>query len=94
MLHYGQDLLINQALQYCPSRTDLELDVVGLSEDGSEALNYIVDQSKVNVAGYREMAYADLKLAICEALKALGTGEMTPTEAGEYVEAASQAQAR
>ena len=40
------------------------------------------------------MAYADLKLAICEALKALGTGEMTPAEAGEYVEAASQAQAR
>ena len=40
------------------------------------------------------MAYADLKQAICDALTALGTGEMTPAEAGEYVEAASQAQAR
>ncbi len=94
MLHNGQDVLINQSLQYCPSRTDLELDVVGLSEDGSEALNYIVEQSKTNIAGYREMAYADLKQAICDALKALGTGEMTPEEAGAYVQAASEAQVR
>ena len=40
------------------------------------------------------MAYADHKQAICEALKALGTGEMTPEEAGAYVQAASEAQAR
>lgn len=94
MLHYGQDILINKALQYFPSRTDLVLDVAGLSEDGAESLNYIIDQSKTNIAGYREMAYADLKQAICEALKALGTGEMTPEEAGAYVQAASEAQAR
>ena len=94
MLHYGQDILINKALQYFPSRTDLVLDVAGLSEDGTESLNYIIDQSKTNIAGYREMAYADLKQAICEALKALGTGEMTPEEAGAYVQAASEAQAR
>lgn len=94
MLHYGQDILINKALQYCPSRTDLELNVEGLSEDGTEALNFIVEQSKTNIAGYREMAYADLKQAICEALKALGTGEMTPEEAGAYVQVASEAQAR
>ena len=94
MLHYGQDILINKALQYFPSRTDLVLDVAGLSEDGTESLNYIIDQSKTNIAGYREMAYADLKQAICEALKALGTGEMTPEEAGAYVQAASETQAR
>ena len=94
MLHYGQDVLIKQSLQYCPSRTDLELNVEGLSEDGTEALNYIVEQSKTNIAGYREMAYADLKQAICDVLKALGTGEMTPEEAAAYVQTASEAQAR
>lgn len=94
MLHRGQDILINEGLQYCPSRTDLELNVVGLGEDGAQALDYIVEQSQVNIAGYREMAYADLKQAISEALKAMATNEMTPAEAGQYVEAASQAQAR
>lgn len=94
LLHNGQDVLINEALQYCPSRTDLVLDVVGLSEDGAEALDFIVDQSQTNIQGYREMAYADLKQGISEALVALATGEMTPVEAGEAIEAASQAQAR
>lgn len=94
MLHEGQDLLINEGLQYCPSRTDLELNVTGLSEDGADSLSFIVEQSQTNIAGYREMAYADLKQAICDTLKALATGEMTPAEAGEAVEAASQAQAR
>lgn len=93
MLHYGQDVLINEGMQYCPSRTDLDLNVVGLGENGSEVLDYIVEQSQTNIAGYREMAYADLKQAIREALKALATGEMTPAEAGAYVETASQAQA-
>ena len=83
MLHEGQDILINEGLQYCPSRTDLELNVTGLSEDGQEALDYILAQADGNIAGYREMAYADLKQAICDALTALGTGEMTPAEAGE-----------
>lgn len=54
----------------------------------------MLEQAATNTAGYREMAYADLKLAICEALKALGTGEMTAEQAGAHCEAASQAQAR
>ena len=94
MVHRGQDILINQGLQYMPSRTTLELNVEGLSEDGTASLEYIVAQSVDNVAGYREMAYADLKQAICDALTALATGEITPEEAGAQVEAASQAQAR
>ncbi len=70
------------------------MNVTGLSEDGADSLNFIVEQSQTNIAGYREMTYADLKQAICDTLKALATGEMTPAEAGEAVEAASQAQAR
>ncbi len=94
MLHRGQDILINQGLQYMPSRKDLVLDVQGLSEDGAASLDYIVEQSVTNIAGYREMAYADLKQVICDQLKALATGEATPAEAAEAIEAASQAQAR
>lgn len=94
MLHRGQDILINQGLQYMPSRKDLVLNVEGLSEDGADSLAYIVDQSVSNIAGYREMAYADLKQVICDQLKALATGETTPTDAAAAIEAASQAQAR
>lgn len=94
LLHEGQDYLINERLYYFPSRTDLELNVKGLNEDGTAAVEYMLEQAATNTAGYREMAYADLKLAICEALKALGTGEMTAEQAGAHCEAASQAQAR
>lgn len=94
LLHEGQDYLINERLYYFPSRTDLELAVKGLSEDGTACVNYMLEQAASNTAGYREMAYPELKLAICEALKALGTGEMTAAQAGEHCEAASQAQAR
>lgn len=94
MLHRGQDILINQGLQYMPSRKDLVLNVEGLSEDGAASLAYIVDQSVTNIAGYREMAYADLKQVICDQLKALATGETTPADAAAAIEAASQAQAR
>lgn len=94
MLHRGQDILINQGLQYMPSRKDLVLNVEGLSEDGSASLAYIVEQSVSNIAGYREMAYADLKQVICDQLKALATGETTPADAAAAIETASQAQAR
>jgi ABC-type glycerol-3-phosphate transport system substrate-binding protein len=94
MLHEGQDILINEGMQYNPSRTDFVLNVEGLSADGTEALDYIIEQSKTNIAGYREMPYAELKLAISEALAALATNEMTPDDAAKYVEDASQAQKR
>lgn len=94
MLHEGQNILINEGLQYNPSRTDFELNIEGLSEDGTDVLNYIIEQSKTNIAGYREMPYADLKLAISEALAALATNEMTPEDAAQHVEDASQAQKR
>lgn len=94
MLHEGQDVLINKYLQYCPSRTDLALNVNGLSEDGTKSLTYILDQAKTNVAGYREMPYAELKQTICDELKVLALGSSTPEEAGQKVEEASKAQIR
>lgn len=94
MLHDGQDILINQFLYYLPSRTDMELDVEGMSEDGMKNLNYIVEQSKSNVAGYRENPYPELKQSICDNLKALALEEITPEQAGEAIESASKVQER
>lgn len=94
MLHDGQDFLINDKLQYCPSRTDLQLNVKGLSQNGTDCLNFIVEQSKSNVGGYREMPYADLKQAITDNLSTLALGDETPEEAAKVVQAASEAQAR
>jgi ABC-type glycerol-3-phosphate transport system substrate-binding protein len=94
MLHDGQDYLINQKLQYCPSRTDLELNVNGLSDNGKDCLNFIVKQSESNVGGYREMPYADLKQAITDNLSTLALGDETPEEAASIIQSASEAQER
>ncbi|MDY4670029.1 MAG: ABC transporter substrate-binding protein [Oliverpabstia sp.] len=94
MLHEGQDILINKYLSYCPSRTDLELQVEGISENGAEVLDYIVEQANTNLAGYREMAYAELKQVISDNLSALALGDVTPEEAAEAIEAASVIQER
>ena len=89
MLHDGQDILVNQYFLYCPSRSDLKLDVQGMSEDGLKNLNYIQKQAETNVAGYREMAYAELKQSITDTLISLDLNEVTPKEAAETVETAS-----
>jgi len=94
MLHEGQDILVNKYFYYCPSRTDLELNVEGMNEDGMENLNYILEQVENNLGGYREIAYADLKQSIADNLKALALVEITPEKAGEIIEAASQLQKR
>lgn len=94
MIHDGQDSLINKYFSYCPSRVDLELNVEGMNEDGAENLDFIVEQSKNNIGGYREMAYADLKQTIADTLTSLALGDITPQQAAEQVEAASAAQAR
>ena len=94
MLHEGADFLINGHLQYMPARNDMELNVEGLNENGAENLEYCVEQGKDNVGGYREMAYAELKETIINELTALALGDVTPEEAAETIEAASQAQER
>ena len=94
MLHEGADFLINGHLQYMPARNDMELNVEGLNENGAENLEYCVEQGKDNVGGYREMAYAELKETISNELTELALGDVTPEEAAETIEAASQAQER
>ena len=94
MLHEGADFLINCHLQYMPARNDMELNVEGLNENGAENLEYCVEQGKDNVGGYREMAYAELKETIINELTELALGDVTPEEAAETIEAASQAQER
>ena len=94
MIHEGADTLVNGQLQYMPARNDMELNVEGLNENGAENLEYCVEQGKNNVGGYREMAYAELKETISNELTELALGDVTPEEAADTIEAASQAQER
>ena len=94
MIHEGADTLVNGQLQYMPVRNDMELNVEGLNENGTENLEYCVEQGKNNVGGYREMAYAELKETISNELTELALGDVTPEEAADTIEAASQAQER
>lgn len=94
MIHEGADTLVNGQLQYMPARNDMELNVEGLNENGTENPEYCVEQGKNNVGGYREMAYAELKETISNELTELALGDVTPEEAADTIEAASQAQER
>lgn len=94
MLNEGAEFLINGHLQYMPARNDMELNVDGLNENGTENLEYCVEQGKTNVGGYREMAYAELKEVIINELTVLALGDETPEEAAKIIEDASQAQGR
>ena len=94
MIHEGADTLVNGQLQYMPARNDMELNVEGLNENGTENLEYCVEQGKNNVGGYREMAYAELKETISNELTELALGDVTPEEAADTIEAASQEQER
>lgn len=94
MIHEGADTLVNGQLQYMPARNDMELNVEGLNENGTENLEYCVEQGKNNVGGYREMTYAELKETISNELTELALGDVTPEEAADTIEAASQAQER
>ena len=90
LVNEGQDLLVNQYLEYMPSRADLELSVQGLGADGKKNLDVIVENGKNNVAGPRGIKYEDLSLAVCDALKELATGEITPEEAADQIQRVSE----
>lgn len=89
----GQDIFINENLQYFPSKAGAVFEGE-ISDEGRANLNKLIEMGETNVAGYREMSYPELKQTICDQLKALGTGESTPETAAEIIEAASQAQER
>ena len=90
LVNEGQDLLVNQYLEYMPSRADLELSVQGLGADGKKNLGVIVENGKNNVAGPRGIKYEDLSLAVCDALKELATGKITPEEAADQIQRVSE----
>lgn len=90
LVNEGQELLVNQYLEYMPSRADMELNVKNLSKDGIKNLDYIIENGKANVAGTRGIKYEDLSLAICDALKDLALSRITPEEAASRIEKISQ----
>ena len=91
LVNEGQELLVNQYLEYMPSRADMELNVQGLSADGKKNLEYIIENGKTNVAGPRGIKYEDLSLSVCDALKKLALGKITPKEAAGKVQQVSTA---
>ncbi len=90
----GQELLVNQYLEYMPSRTDMELNVRGLNDDGRKNLEYIVENGRTNVAGPRIIQYEDLNLAIRDALEDLAKGLITPEEAAAGIQEVSHSTIR
>lgn len=89
----GQDIFVNEYLQYFPSKAGASFEGE-ISDEGRANLEKLILMGETMVAGYREMSYPELKLVICDQLKALGTGEATPESAAEAIEQASQAQER
>ncbi len=94
MLNEGQDIMINDYLGFFPVKKDMELEVKGMSENGMSNLEFIQKEANDNIAGYREMAYPELKQAIGDNLATLALGDITPEKAAEAVEAASKSQER
>ncbi len=90
LVNEGQELLVNQYLEYMPSRSDLELNVQGLNEDGQKNLEYIIENGKTNVAGPRVIQYEDVSLAVRDALAELAKGDITPEEAAARVQEVSR----
>ena len=91
LVNEGQELLVNKYLEYMPSRTDMKLNVEGLSKDGQEALQVVLDNASSNVAGARVIPYSDLNTKIGDELQALAAGQVTPEEAAKQIEVVSQA---
>ncbi len=89
LVNEGQELLVNQYLEYMPSRADMELSVQGLSEDGKKNLDVIIENGKNNVGGPRGIKYEDLSLAVCDALENLALFHITPEEAAGQIEKVS-----
>ncbi|SFQ41139.1 ABC-type glycerol-3-phosphate transport system, substrate-binding protein [Lachnospiraceae bacterium XBB1006] len=90
LVNEGQELLVNRYLEYMPSRADMDLNVQGLSADGKKNLAYIIENGKTNVAGARGIPYEDLNIAVCDALKELACGKITPKEAAKQIQKVSE----
>lgn len=89
----GQDLLIDEYLQYYPAKADASFNGE-ISDEGRANLEKLIEMGENHTAGYREIPYPDLRQAICDQLKALAVDEATPEEAAAIIEEASQNQER
>ncbi len=94
LVNEGQDILVNQYLEYMPSRADMELKVQGLNEDGKKNLEYIIENGKTNVAGPRIIQYEDLNIAVTNTLEDLAKGLITPNEAAARIQEVSHSTIR
>ena len=94
LVNEGQDLLVNQYLEYMPSRADMELNVQGLNEDGKKNLEYIIENGRSNVAGPRIIQYEDRNIAVTNALEDLAKGLITPNEAAARIQEVSHSTIR
>ena len=90
LVNEGQELLVNQYLEYMPSRADMELKIHGLNEDGQKNLEYIIENGNTNVAGSRIIPYEDLYIAVRDALADLAKDEITPEAAAARVQKISR----
>lgn len=90
LVNEGQELLVNQYLEYMPSRADMEMNVQGLSEDGQKNLEVITNNGTNNVAGIRGIENAQLNTIVCDMLTALAINEVTPQEAAAQIQVVSE----
>ena len=89
LVNEGQEILVGEYLEYMPSLSDFEMDVKGLSDDGKENLEFIIENGKTNVAGGRGIQYEDLNLAVTDALGQLAAGRISPEEAARQIQEVS-----
>ncbi len=83
----GIEAIINDCMLTYPSTVDFEISNDNFKPAAVEIFEKVSARMADGTAGYREMANADLKQAICDQLQYLGLGEVTPEEAAEAVQA-------
>ncbi len=91
LTHAGQEMLVNDYLEYMPSLKYMQVNARGISEDGRENLDYVITNGRDHVAGYRMIPYSELYAKLLEVLEALAIDEMTPEEAARALEEVSEA---
>ena len=66
MIHEGADTLVNGQLQYMPARNDMELNVEGLNENGTENLEYCVEPvSYTHLDVYKRQLLMEMAVFAC-----------------------------
>lgn len=85
----GQEILVNQYLEYLPSVADMEVSVRGVSKNGKECLSQMLAYCEC-AQGMRGISYGKLQEVIEDNLEALARGTITPQEAAGQIQTASE----